>query len=238
MILVAGCWSGVRGQTHVAVASNFTAPVKVIAESFEEKTGHEVTLSFGSTGKFYAQITHGAPFDVFLAADVERPRRLEDEGLTLGGSRFTYAIGKLVLWSATADYVDSTATVLASGDFRHLAIANPKLAPYGRAAREILEAHDLWSDLRDEVVYGENIAQTFQFVRTGNAELGFVAFSQIKRPDQEPTGSYWVVPQSLYTPVRQQAVLLSPRAGPRAFLEFLKRPQVEELIERYGYTVP
>ena len=180
----------------------------VLARSFEESTGHQVKLVFGSTGKHYAQVRNGAPFDVFFSADIERPRLLEEEGIAIAGSRFTYAIGKLVLWSPMADYVDSKGNVLEKGEFNYLAIANPVLAPYGRAAKEVLQSRGLWSEMKGKAVRGENIGQAFQFVNSGNAELGFVALSQVTKINQPIEGSFWKVPQGLYTPIEQQAVLL------------------------------
>jgi molybdate transport system substrate-binding protein len=221
----------------VAVASNFADPVRLIAQQFEAKTRHRVVLSFGSTGKHYAQITNGAPFDVFLAADDERPKRLEQDSLAVAGSRFTYAVGRLVLWSQKVNYIDSTGSRLAAGDFRHLAIANPRLAPYGRAAVESLEALGLWKQLRELIVRGENINQTFQFVKSGNAELGFVACSQVIHPDRSPGGSFWIVPQELYAPIEQQAVLLKDNPSARGFLEYLRSEPAREIIRTYGYDV-
>jgi molybdate transport system substrate-binding protein len=227
------------GRIHVAVASNFSQAVRQISERFEKATGHEVVLSFGSTGKLYAQIRNGAPFHAFLAADAERPARLEDEGLAEPGSRFTYVVGNIVLWSPRAGFVDSDANILETRRFRHLALANPKLAPYGRAAREVLRARGLWEALQDRMVRGENIAQTYQFVKSGSAELGFVAFSQIKRPGRPVEGSYWEVPQTLYSPIEQQAVLLrgnNPVA--RAFLSFMRQDESLRIIRDFGYGTP
>ena len=229
----------VSGEVHVAVASNFSQAIRLISERFEEATGHEVVLSFGSTGKNYAQIRNGAPFHVFLAADTERPMRLEKEGLAEPGSRFTYAVGSLVLWSPRPGFVDIDANILKTGNFRRLAVANPKLAPYGKAAREVLLAQGLWETLQNRMVRGENIGQTFQFVASGSAALGFVAFSQIKRPDRPIGGSYWEVPQVLYTPIEQQAVLLrgdNPVA--RAFLSFMRQDESLRIIRGFGYGTP
>jgi molybdate transport system substrate-binding protein len=223
---------------RVAVASNFARAVTTISKRFEANTGHKVTLIFGSTGKLYAQVKNGAPFDAFFAADVRRPELLEKEGLALPGSRFTYAIGKVVLWSPKAGYIDSEGNVLEQRKFRHLAIANPKLAPYGKAAREVLQALGLWDGLRGRLVRGENIVQTFQFVKSGNAELGFVAYSQVKRPGHPIEGSWWEVPQALYTPIEQQAVLLKKSKVARAFLSFVRSDEVRELIRDYGYKTP
>lgn len=222
-------------EIRVAVASNFANAIREIAGRFERQTAHKVTLVFGSTGKHYAQIKHGAPFDAFFAADAKRPRLLEEEGLALPGNRFTYAVGKLILWSPKAHYVDPRGKVLEQGEFRHLALANPKLAPYGRAAREVLQKKGQWLVLRDRMVRGENIGQTFQFVKSGNAELGFVARSQVKRPGQRMEGSWWEIPQALYSPIEQQAVLLQDIAAARAFLTFVRGQEALDIIRAYGY---
>ena len=225
-------------EIQIAVASNFTAAIRDIAERFEQQSGHKVTLVFGSTGKHYAQIKNGAPLDAFFAADVTRPRLLEEQGVGIGGSRFTYAVGKLVLWSPQAEFVDPAGTVLEQGKFRHLALANPKLAPYGRAAKEVLKTRGQWQVLQDKMVRGENIGQTFQFVKSGNAELGFVAWSQIKRPDQPLAGSWWEIPQALYSPIEQQAVLLTDNSVARDFLTFVRSEEALEVILTHGYGIP
>ncbi len=225
-------------EIRVAVASNFTDAIRQIADRFEQQSGHQVTLVFGSTGKHYAQIKHGAPFHAFFAADVRRPRLLEEQDVAMPGSRFTYAVGKVVLWSAKADYVDASGRVLKNGDFHYLALANPKHAPYGRAAREVLESRGLWQALQQKLVRGENIGQTFQFVKTGNAELGFIAWSQLKRPGQPAAGSWWAIPQALYTPIEQQAVLLKDNAVARDFLTFVRSEETKEIIRAYGYGTP
>ncbi len=224
-------------QIHVAVASNFADAVKEIAALFEQQDSHTVVLSFGSTGKLYSQIVNGAPFDIFLAADAERPERLEKEGVALPSSRFTYAIGCVVLWSPDPKTVDSSGTVLGTKDFRRLALANPALAPFGRAAKEILQNTGTFDRLRSKFVFGENIAQTFQFIKTGAVELGFISRSQICRPGVAQ-GSFWVVPQSLYSPVIQQAVLLHEGNANRAFLKFLSGDRAIAIIQRYGYRTP
>lgn len=224
----------------VAVAANFAAPAKALIDRFMKTSEHQITLSTGSTGKLYAQIEHGAPFEVFLAADQERPARLEEQGLGVYGSRFTYAVGKLVLWSAQPELVDHHGDILKQGDFARLAIANPKLAPYGAAARETLQKLGVWSQVQPKLVMGENIAQTHQFVSTGNAELGFVALSQIQGEDK-PTGSYWQVPGSLYTPIRQDAVLLARgkhNEAAKQLLQYLRSEPAKALIESYGYGLP
>lgn len=226
------------GEIRVAVASNFSEVMKLMAERFQLSTGHTVTLIVGSTGKHYAQIKNGAPFDAFFAADSLRPQRLETEGLALAGSRFTYAIGKLVLWSPQPTYVDAQGKVLETGGFRYLSIANPKLAPYGKAAQEVLQARGLWNSMQAHIVRGENIGQTFQFVKSGNAELGFIACSQLKQPGQNIEGSYWEVPQSLYSPITQQAVLLKNNATARSFMSFIKNDESLQVIRAYGYGTP
>ena len=226
-------------EIRVAVASNFSPVMKKLAENFEANTHHTVTLITGSTGKHYAQIKHGAPFHIFFAADIERAKRLEEEGDAVIGSRFTYAIGHIVLWSPEAGYVDINNNVLESAEYRHLAIANPKLAPYGKAAQEVLESLELWSSTQVRLVRGENISQTFQFVKSGNAELGFIAYSQIKKSaqfEQKVEGSFWLVPQELYTPIEQQAVLLQDNPVAREFLLFVKSEASKSIIHNYGYS--
>lgn len=225
-------------EIRIAVASNFRPAAEALKRPFESISGDRLTFMFGSTGKHYAQIVNGAPFDVFLAADTERPSRLEREGLIVSGSRFTYAIGKLVLWSPRPGFVDETGSILERGDFHHLAIANPQLAPYGLAARQVLQARGLWERLSGRLVRGENIAQTYQFVESGNAELGFVAWSQVKRPDAPIGGSFWLVPQELYQPIEQQAVLLKDSRAGRAFMHFMHGGQALKIIRDHGYAVP
>lgn len=224
-------------EIKVAAASNFTETLKQLSKSFEAKTSHKVIMAFASTGKQYAQIIHGAPFDIFLAADTKRPKLLEDAGIALSNSRFTYAVGKLVLWSPNAGLITDNINTLKTKQFRYLAIANPKLAPYGRAAKEILEEHNLWKPLQDSMVRGENIGQTFQFVRTENAQLGFIACSQIKRPNQAIKGSFWIPPQSLYAAINQQAVLLNDNKAAREFLSFIKNTEGQKIIRSFGYGV-
>jgi molybdate transport system substrate-binding protein len=224
------------GEIKVAVASNFSA-ARPLAERFERTTGHRVVLVFGSTGKHYTQIVNGAPFDLFLAADADHAIRLEGAGSTVPATRFTYAVGALLLWSPDSSVIDPEAEVLQRGDFRHLAIANPELAPYGAAAREVLMAKGLWQSLQNRLVRGENIAQAFQFVASGNAELGFIARSQVERNGRLPTvGSYWEVPAALHAPIEQQAVLLADTDAGRSFLEFLRSDSARGIIRKYGYT--
>ncbi|MGK2953908.1 MAG: molybdate ABC transporter substrate-binding protein [Thiobacillus sp.] len=220
-------------EVQVAVAANFSAPMQRIAADFEQATGHQAKLAFGSTGKFYAQIRHGAPFDVLLAADDETPARLEREGAALAGSRFTYSIGRLALWSSKPGYVDDQGAVLKRGAFKHLSIASPKLAPYGAAAVETLNKLGLLAALQPKFVQGENIAQTFQFVSTGNAELGFVALSQVFEGGKLKRGSAWIVPPGLHTPIRQDAVVLARgRDNPAALalMKYLKTDQARAII--------
>lgn len=222
----------------VAVASNFTGAMKEIAAAFEKASGHEVKLAFGSSGKFYAQIRNGAPFQVFFSADSAKPQALEKAGLALPGSRFTYAVGSLALWSPRAERVRDGAALLKSGEFGKLALANPKLAPYGVAAVEVLRSLGLEAATRSHWVLGENIAQTFQFVASGNADLGFVALSQIQRGGHIEQGSAWIVPTDLYSPIRQDAVLLKAGAdssAARALLHFVRGKQAAAIIAAYGY---
>ncbi len=225
-----------------AVAANFAGPAAQIAQAFKAQTGHDVKLSIGATGKLYSQIAAGAPFEVLLSADDETPRRLQAEGHALAGSAFTYAIGQLALWSPRPGLVDDQGAVLAHPDkFDKLAIANPRLAPYGRAANEVLKARGLTDAVAPKLVTGENIAQAFQFVSTGNAEIGFVALSQVRAPGKPATGSLWRVPASLYTPIQQDAVLLKAGVGKKAaadFLAYLKGPPAQAVIQAHGYGLP
>lgn len=222
-------------EVRVAVATNFAAVMNTLVERFEATSGHTVLVSAGSTGGHYAQIKNGAPFDAFFSADSERPRLLEAEGIAVPGSRFLYAVGRLALWSARRDYVDTDGRVLATGDFRHIAIANPELAPYGAAARDVLTARGLWAPLQPRLVMGQDIGQAYSFVQTGNAELGFVAWAQLKQGDREIAGSYWLVPDSLHRPIEQEAVLLRDVPAARALAEFIKSAEAHEIIRRYGY---
>lgn len=222
----------------VAVAANFAGPLAKIAEGFTAATGHTLKTSSGATGRFYAQIVAGAPFEVLIAADDETPKKLVAEGRAVAGSNFTYAIGKLVLWSAQPGFVDAQGTVLTSGKYTHLAIANPKIAPYGAAAVEVLEVKGLYDVTASKLVTAESIAQAYQFVASGNAELGFVALSQVAAPGQPATGSYWLVPPNLYREIRQDAVLLEPgarKAAAAALLSYLKSPAAKAVIQAYGY---
>ena len=223
---------------QIAVAANFTAPARALAEIFARTTGHEAKLSFGATGAFYTQIKNGAPFDILLAADDERPIRLEKEGDTVPGSRFTYAIGQLALWSAKPGLVDDEGAVLKHGNFGKIAIANPKNAPYGAAAVEAMEKLGLAATLQPKLVTGESIGQTFNFIATGNAELGFVALAQVLEGGKLKSGSMWVVPAQYHAPIIQDAVILNRAASnpaAKAWMELLKTPQSKELIRSYGY---
>ncbi|MBE0437794.1 MAG: molybdate ABC transporter substrate-binding protein, partial [Methylomicrobium sp.] len=223
---------------YAAVAANFSGPMQKIAAAFEKDTGYKVLLSFGATGKLYAQIVNGAPFEVFLSADAKTPERLENEGYLVAQSRFTYAIGKLALWSADDRLIDEQELVLRQGNFKHLAIANPKNAPYGAAAMEVLEKLGLNDKLSPKLVTGESISQAFQFVHSGNAQLGFVALSQIMTDGKINTGSAWLVPADLYTEIRQDAGLLTigeNNPAARALLNYLKNESALAVIRSHGY---
>jgi molybdate transport system substrate-binding protein len=222
---------------RVAVAANFTAPMQKISALFEQASGHKLELIFGSTGKFYAQVSNGAPFDVLLAADEETPAKLAAEGNAVAETRFTYAIGKLVLWSPTAGYVDDQGRVLRSGTFRHVSLANPALAPYGAAAVSVLKSLGVYQSLKPKIVLGENISQAHQFVATGAAELGFVALSQVMK-DGAVEGSAWIVPPALYPSIRQDAIVLDKgrgKAAARELVAFLKSDAAHKVIASYGY---
>ncbi len=235
---ISPAWSAT---TLVAVAANFTKPMEEIATEFQKATGHEAKLSFGSSGKFVAQIENGAPFEVFMAADQENAVKLQNAGLAVADTRFTYALGKLVLWSATPGLVDDRGEVLGKGGFKHLALADPKLAPYGEAAIEVLKNLGLQDKLRPLIVQGENISQTHQFISTGNAELGFVALSQVIANGKISAGSGWIIPADRYAPIRQDAVLLTLGAenpAALALLTFLKTPEALAIIYKYGYDLP
>lgn len=223
---------------QVAVAANFAAPMQVIARNFEAETGHRLHLAFGATGKFYAQIANGAPFDVLLAADDETPARLVREGLARSGSQTPYAVGRLILWSPRPDRVDGSGDILRRGDFARLALANPKTAPYGAAAIEAMTSLGLLPALQGKFVLGENIAQAYQFVASGNADLGFIALSQVWANGQLTQGSGWIVPADLHQPIRQDAVVLTRTAVPTAasaLLAYLKGDRARAVIKTYGY---
>lgn len=233
------CAAVQAAEVQVAVAANFTAPMQKIATLFEADTGHKAVLALGSTGRFYAQIRNGAPFDVLLAADDETPAKLEKEGQGLAGTRYTYAIGRLVLWSRQPGLVDDAGTVLKTGKFDKLALADPKLAPYGLAAIETLTRLGLLDTLKPKLVQGENIAQAYQYIATGNAALGFVAYSQVLA-EGRLQGSAWLVPEDLHRPIRQDALQLSrgkdnPAAA--ALLQYLRGEKARAIIRSYGYDL-
>lgn len=241
-IIIAGLlfFSGVSvaEEIRVAVASNFTHALEALSNQFESLTGHRVVLIVGSTGQHYAQIKNGAPFDAFFAADTVRPELLDAEGIALPGTRFTYATGKLVLWSPDGDHVEDALDTLQQGEFRYLAIANPKLAPYGEAAREVLQAQGIWDDVRSKMVWGQNIGQAYQFVQSRSAEIGFVAYSQLNAREEDVPGSFWEIPQSLYTPIQQQAVLLTENETAREFWRYVKGYNAQQIIRKHGYETP
>ncbi|MDB5641501.1 MAG: modA [Hyphomicrobiales bacterium] len=225
----------VAGQTHVAVAANFTDAAKEIAAAFRQKTGHEAVLSFGSSGQLYTQITQEAPFQILLSADDARPKKLVEDGSGVASSRFTYAIGKLVLWSRTPAYVKGEDTLKAA-TYNKISIANPTAAPYGAAAIEAMKSVGIYEKIQPKIVQGNSIAQAFQFIDSGNAELGFIAASQLAGNE---SGSRWMVPQALYTPIRQDAVLLKRAETSEAavaFMAFLKSPDVKAIVQRFGYA--
>jgi molybdate transport system substrate-binding protein len=240
LALVAAAVAARADEVQVAVAANFTAPMKEIATAFEKATGHKAVLAFGSTGKFYSQIKNGAPFEVLLAADAETPKKLESEGSAVPGTRFTYAVGKLVLWSAKPDFVDAKGAVLKEGKLEHLSIANPKLAPYGAAGVEAMKNLGVYEALAPKLVQADNIGQAFQFVQSGNAELGFVALSQVidVQSGKIGSGSGWIVDPKLYSPIRQDAIVLLKGEGKpaaKALMKFLKGQQARTVIKRFGY---
>jgi molybdate transport system substrate-binding protein len=235
--LLLGAAPALADDTQVAVAANFTEPAKEIAAAFAARTGHHAILSFGSSGQFYTQISQGAPFEVFLSADPDRPKRMEAEGLGVPGTRFNYAIGQLVLWSATPGLVDGQGQVLSRGSFNKIAIADPAAAPYGVAAIQTMTRLGVYARLQPKIVKGTSITQAYQFVQSGAAELGFVALSQVIA---SPGGSRWQVPAADHAPIDQQAILTfkgDKSAAARAFLTFLKGPEARAIIRRYGYEV-
>jgi molybdate transport system substrate-binding protein len=232
------CAPAHAAELSVAVAANFTAPMQKIAEAFEKETGHKLVLSYGSTGKFYAQIKNGAPFEVLFAADDETPARLEQEGQSVAGTRFTYAIGKLVLWSKQPGLVDEQGEVLRTGAFERIALADPRLAPYGAAAMQTLSKLGLADALGSKFVQGENIGQAYQFVATQNAPLGFVALSQVFAEGRLTEGSAWMVPETLYEPIRQDAIILARgKDNPAApeLMRYLRGDAAKAIIRSYGY---
>ena len=251
--MVLSPWPGYATEIRLAVASNFTTVAKTLKFEFEKQSEHTISLSFASTGKLYAQIKNGAPFDVFLAADAERPELLEREGFVIADNRFTYALGQLVLWSSSQEGVDLD--TLSQADFRNLAIANPKLAPYGRAAEQVLRTLDLNEQLQDRLVFAENVAQAFAFIHTGNADLGFIAKSQLlgeafdvkdtvevqdkaQVKDEVLAGSFWQVPQNYHEPIEQQAILLSKKTAAAEFLLFLMNDKARTIIANAGFNLP
>ena len=233
----------VANEIRIAVASNFYPTMKAIVEEFELENYesskiNKIVLISGSSGKHYAQIMNGAPFDIFFSADKLRPVLLEKEGIVENESRFTYALGKIVLWSPANGLVDPKGQVLYDNNFRFLAIANPKIAPYGIATKETLVSMGLWKNMDKKLVRGENIAQAFQFINTGNAKLGFVSFSQLMSPNFSLVGSFWEVPKSLYNPIEQQAVLLRDSLLGRNFMEFVQTDKALNIISKFGYDLP
>lgn len=233
----------IADEIKIAVASNFYPTMKELVTHFESitpnsDTTNNIVLISGSSGKHYAQILNGAPFDLFFSADKLRPNMLEKEEVFNNQSRFTYALGKLALWSPFNEYVDSDGQVLYHDDFRFIAIANPRIAPYGIASKETLTSMNLWQDMEEKLVRGENIAQTFQFAKSGNAKLGFVSYSQILSLNSSSEGSYWLVPQSMYQPIEQQAILLKDSSLGKDFLSFIKSNEALDIIKRNGYDLP
>jgi molybdate transport system substrate-binding protein len=227
-------------EIKVAVAANFAQTLKEISTVFEKDTGHKLAITQGSTGKLYAQISQGAPFEVFLSADDETPEKLVTEGKAINGSRFTYAIGRLALWSPKPEMVDEGGQVLKTDKFRFLAIANARVAPYGRAAVQVMQKLGVLASIEPRVVQGESITQTFQFVSTGNAQLGFVALSQISENGKIKSGSAWIVPENMHEQLRQDAVLLNPgkdSAAATALLNFLKSDKAKKIIASHGYQL-
>ncbi|MCO6057776.1 molybdate ABC transporter substrate-binding protein [Pseudomonas sp. MOB-449] len=243
LALLLSCFSlgnATAAEVQVAVAANFTAPIQAIAKDFEKDTGHKLVAAYGATGQFYTQIKNGAPFEVFLSADDTTPAKLEKEGNAVPGSRFTYAIGTLVLWSAQDGYVDAKGDVLKSGQYKHLSIANPKTAPYGLAATQVLDKLGLTAAVKPKLVEGQNITQALQFVSSGNAELGFVALSQVYKDGKITSGSAWIVPADMHEPIKQDALILKKgEANPaaKALVDYLKGPKAAEVIKSYGYQL-
>ena len=243
MSLLAACLVPLVSQAaevRVAVAANFTAPMKIIAEGFERETGHKAALAFGATGQLYAQIKNGAPFDVLLAADDTTPAKLEKEGFGVAGTRFTYATGKLVLWSKRAGLVDEQGEILRSGKFDKIAMANPKLAPYGAAAMEVVEKMGLTAAITPKIVEGSNIGQTFQFVSSENASIGFVALSQVFEGGKIKQGSGWIVPSNMYKPIAQDAIVLTAgktNAAAQALMQYLRSDKAKAVIRSFGYEL-
>ncbi|MEQ7918317.1 molybdate ABC transporter substrate-binding protein [Xanthomonas sp. WHRI 1810A] len=239
-VAVCSAGSALADEVQVAVAANFTAPIQALARDFEQDTGHKLVASFGATGQFYTQIKNGAPFEVFLAADDTTPAKLEQENETVKGSRFTYAVGTLALWSAKEGYVDDKGDVLKKNAYQHLSIANPKAAPYGLAATQVLDKLGLTDATKPKIVEGQSIAQAYQFVSTGNAELGFVALSQVYKDGKLNSGSAWIVPANLHEPIKQDAVILNKgkdNPAAKALMDYLKGPKAAAVIKSFGYQL-
>lgn len=243
LVLLSACFNlgtASAAEVQVAVAANFTAPIQAIAKIFEKDTGHKLIAAYGATGQFYTQIKNGAPFEVFLSADDTTPAKLEKESDTVAGSRFTYAIGTLVLWSPQEGYVDAKGNVLKTGQYKHLSIANPKTAPYGVAATQVLEKLGLTAAVKPKLVEGQNITQALQFVSSGNAELGFVALSQVYKDGKITSGSAWIVPAEMHEPIKQDALVLKKgesNPAAKALVDYLKGPKAAEVIKSYGYQL-
>jgi molybdate transport system substrate-binding protein len=242
LMVLGGLASGIQaGEVRLALAAHFAAPWARIGPAFTAATGHRVLVSTGASGKFYSQIKAGAPFDVLLSADAHIPARLLQENLAVKGSAFTYAVGALVLWSTQPGLVDAQGAVLTTGRFRHLALANPKLAPYGAAAEQVLQARGLAQALAPRWVVAESVAQAYQFISTGNAELGFVALAQVMAPGRPIPGSHWRVPPALHAPLLHDAALLNPGAqnpAARALLAYLRSAPAQAIMLAHGYTLP
>lgn len=237
-LLLAVAGQAYAERIHVAVASNFTTAMKQLVRDFETSTGHQVSVSYGSSGKFYAQIIHGAPYHVFFSADQNKVAALNDKELTVKASQITYAVGRLALWSNKNGIEIPSAEALVEGKFNRIAIANPNLAPYGIAAIEVIDALKITSAVANKLVRGENIAQTYQFVSTGNAEYGFVAYAQLLASISKPSGAYWLVPEHLHRPIMQDAILLKrgeQNMAAREFLEYVQSEQAQQIIESFGY---
>lgn len=229
------------GEVSVAVASNFAAPMERLAPLFQKESGHTLRVSLGASGKLYAQIKSKAPFDVFLSADEEMPKNLMQEGLAVGGTRFVYATGRLVLWSVQPDFVDEKGAVLNKGNFNMLAIANPRFSPYGVAAKETLTKLIMWNSIQEKLAKGENVTQTYQLAATEKADLAFIALSQVMRDGKVTAGSWWLVPPEMHKPIQQSAVLLSGAKDPaaaKAFLAFLKSEKARAVMRGFGYELP
>lgn len=242
LLLALLCSSQLRADVvRVAVAANFTAPMQKIAAEFEHDTGHQASLAFGSTGKFFAQVVNGAPFDVFLAADVETPARLEQDRHAVSGSRFTYAVGRLALWSSLKGKVDSQGEVLKKGEFRHLALPNPKISPYGAVAIEVMQKLGVLATLQAKFVRAENVSQAYQFAASGNAEVAFIALAQIWQDGKLTTaGSAWVIPPGMHAALRQDAVLLNHgrnNLAAHALLDYMQGDKARSIIKSYGYDL-